>query len=66
MIIEPIKNLGNLKEDFKSKINGCAGGMKCAYPHYKAKNKNFTKQHRHVAYQNDRIEMLIVNLKVIF
>ncbi len=32
---------------------------------YKTKNK-YSSKHRHVAYQNDHIEMLIKNLKVIF
>ncbi len=64
-IVGPIKTLENIKGVYKPKINGRAGGMKCAQTPYKAKNKNFTK-HRHVAYQNDPIEMLIVNLKVIF
>ena len=33
-------------------------------PSYKTKNYNSFK-HRHVAYKNDRIEMLITNLKTI-
>ncbi len=35
----------------------------CLSP-YKTKNYNSTKQ-RHVAYQNDHIEMLITNLKIL-
>ena len=40
------------------------GGYKMYPPFYKNKNLNSFK-HRHVAYQNDRIEMLITNLKTV-
>ena len=40
------------------------GGYKKCPPPYKTKNLNSFK-HRHVAYQNDRIEMLITNLKIV-
>ena len=51
-----------LEKDFQSKNNASKGDMKYAYTSYKAKKEDISK-HRHVAYQNNCIEILRKFLK---
>ena len=53
----------SIKTDLALMAAGARGYKKCPPP-YKTKKLDSFK-HRHVAYQNDRIEMLITNLKTV-
>ncbi len=65
MVIGPIKNPMKLERGFAIQKPSARGGYEMCPPPYKTQNQNFSK-HGHVAYQNDRIEMLIKNLKLVF